>query len=161
MAHFALESACNIRSEFSSMALESEPSVIPGILLSDLSIIEQGTQKRSLVGIFDKFAFDQFPANYQRFFITVWASNIEGALTEIDVTSRIEQKGSAHVVFSSSAKMAFEERKFNRGDIIAFSLAVPTITFPTPGLYTVLILLNGEEVGRRDVDVVQVSKENQ
>jgi hypothetical protein len=141
------------------MALESEPSVIPGIVLSDLSIVEEGTQKRSIVGCFDQFAFDQFPANYHRFFITAWVTNIEGALTEMELTTRIEQKGSAHVVFSSSAKMALGgERTFDRRDIIAFSIAVPTITFPTPGLYTVLILFSGEEVGRRDVNVMQRPK---
>jgi hypothetical protein len=141
------------------MPLESEPSVIPGIFLSDLSIVEQGTQKRSLVGCFDQFAFAQFPASYPRFFITVWVTNIEGALIEIDLTTRIEQKGSAHVVFSSSTKIQLtEERRFDRTDIIAFSVAVPAITFPAPGMHTVLILLNGEDAGRRDVNVVQVPK---
>lgn len=130
------------------MALESEPSVIPGIFLSDLSIIEQGTQKRSLIGCFDNFSFPQFPAQYPRFFITIWVTNIEGSLTEIDLTTRIEQKGSAHVVFSSSIKAQLnEEKKFERKNILAFSIPVPGITFPTPGTYTVVILFNGDEAG--------------
>jgi len=31
------------------------------------------------------------------------------------------------------------------------------ITFPTPGTYRVLILLNGDEVGKRDINVLQVA----
>jgi hypothetical protein len=141
------------------MPIESEPSVVPAIFLSDLSIVEQETQKRSLVGCFDRFAFPQFPAVYPRFFITFWITNIEGAATELDLTTRIEQKGSAHVVFSSSVKLPLgEEKKFQRDDIMAFSVPVPLITFPTPGTYTVLVLLNGEEAGKRDINVLQVAK---
>ncbi|HAF13963.1 MAG TPA: hypothetical protein DCK99_09750 [Blastocatellia bacterium] len=141
------------------MALESEPSVVPGIFLSDNSIIEHKTEKRSLIGCFDQFAFPQFPAKYPRFFITIWVTNIEGTLTQIDLTTRIEQKGSAHVVFSSSIKAELaEEKKFERKNILAFSIPVPGITFPTPGTYTVVILLNGEEAGKRDISVDQVAK---
>jgi hypothetical protein len=144
---------------FVPMALESEPLVVPGIFLSDLSIIEHKTEKRSLIGCFDRFAFPQFPAKYARFFVTVWVTNIEGTLTEIDLTTRIEQKGSAHVVFSSSIKANFtEEKKFERDNILAFSIPVPGITFPTPGIYTVLILMNGDEAGTRDIKVLQVAQ---
>jgi hypothetical protein len=41
---------------------------------------------------------------------------------------------------------------------MAFSVPVPLITFPTPGTYTVLVLLNGEEAGKRDINVLQVAK---
>lgn len=141
------------------MPLESEPSVVPGIFLSDNSITEQGTQKRSLIGCFDQFSFPQFPAKYPRFFITVWVTNIEGALTQIDLTVRIQEQNSAHVVFSSSIKAELhEETKFERENILAFSIPVPGITFPTPGTYTVVILINGEEAGKRDIKVKDVAK---
>ena len=140
------------------MPLESEPSVVPGIFLSDLAIVEQGTQKRSLVGCFDQFAFPQFPAAYARFFLTVWVTNIEGTLSEIDLTARIEQKDSAHVVFSSSMKLPLGgEKNFKRDNILAFSVPVPGINFPTPGTYTVVVLLNGDEVGKRDFNVLQIA----
>lgn len=157
--HFPLEVGTEPAQSSSPMALESEPSVVPSIFLSDNSIIEQGTQKRSLIGCFDQFSFPQFPAKYPRFFITVWVTNIGGALTHIDLTTRIQEHDSAHVVFSSSIKAELtEERKFERDQILAFSIPVPGITFPTPGSYTVLILLNGEEAGKRDIKVLQVAK---
>lgn len=143
------------------MALESEPSVVPGIFLSDQSIVEQGTSKRSLVGCFDQFVFPQFPANFPRFFITTWVTNIEGMVSELDLTARIEQKGSVHVVFSTSLKIGLDhEKQFERNQIVAFAVPVPMITFPTPGIYTVVIFFNGEEVGKRDINVLQVAIEN-
>jgi hypothetical protein len=141
-----------------SMALESEPTIIPSILLSDQSIVEQGTQKRTIVGCFDQFVFPQFPATYPRFFITSWVTNAEGTLSELDLTMRIEQKGSVHVVHSSSINIPLgEERKFERTQMLAFAIPVPSITFPTPGVYTVLVFFNGEEVGKRDINVLQVA----
>jgi len=141
------------------MALESEPSVIPGIFLSDGSIVEQGTQKRSLIGCFDRFSFSQFPAQYGRFFITFWITNAEGTVTQLEITTRIQEKGSGHVVLSNSTKIEFgEEKRMARDDIMALSLGVPTVTFGSPGVYTVLLLINGEEAGSRDFKVIQESK---
>lgn len=138
------------------MPLESEPSVVPGILLSDVSIVEQGTQKRSIIGSFDQFMFAQFPANYGRFFITAWITNMQGGLSELEVTTRIQEVGSAHVVFSTSTRAEFgEERKFERDNTMGISTAVAGIVFPKPGRYVILLLMNGEEVGKREVNVLQ------
>jgi hypothetical protein len=136
------------------MAHEAEPSVISAILLSDLSIVEQGTQKRSLIGCFDRFAFHQFPARYGTFFITASITNVEGKFSKLEVTYRIEKKG--HVVFSNSARIQFEpEKQFARDEIFGLSVAVQGIAFPDPGTYTALVLLDGDEVGKRDFLVIE------
>lgn len=140
----------------SPMPLESEPATISGILLSDLSIVEQNTQKRSVIGIFEKLGFPQFPASYGTFCITVWLTNIEGTLSELEVTSRIELAGSAHVIFSSAVKLAFPERRFERDGVLGLTIPAVNVAFPNPGTYTVKILLNGEDAGKRDFSVVQI-----
>jgi hypothetical protein len=138
------------------MAIESEPALVPGILLSDMSIVEQGSQKRSLIGCFDQFTFQQFPAKYPRFFITAWMTNIQGSLSALELTTRIEEKGSAHVVFSSSMRVQFkEEKKIERERVMAMSIAVPGILFPKPGVYTIGLLIDGNEAGKRDILVLQ------
>jgi hypothetical protein len=138
------------------MAHEAEPSVISAILLSDMSILEQGTQKRSLIGCFDRFAFHQFPARYGLFFITAAITNVEGTFTKLELTYRIEKKG--HVVFSNSTTIQFEPspKTYARDEVMGLSVPVPGITFPEPGVYTVLVLLDGDEIGKRDFGVVQV-----
>ena len=141
------------------MSLDSEPSVVPAIVLSDLTIVEQGTGKRSIIGAFDELKFPQFPARVGRFFVNAWVSNIEGTLTEVDLTTLIKARTSGHVVFSSSGKIAFgKEQKFERVVVLAVSTAVIGATFPNPNIYSVVLLLNGEEAGSRDFNVIQVSK---
>lgn len=138
------------------MALESEPTVVPGIVLSDMSIVEQGTQKRSMIGCFDQFAFPQFPARYDRFFVTASISNVAGTLSDIELTIRIEEKGSAHVVFSTTARIDFHgEKTFERGGIMGFSVPVLQVVFQKAGTYRILLLINGVEAGERDFNVLQ------
>ncbi len=133
------------------MPLKSEPSVLPGILLSDVSIVEAGSNKRSIVGCFDQFEFPQFPAAYGRFFVTSWISNMVGTLSEIELTCRLEAKGSGHVVFSNSNRVVFPaEQTFDGKTIAATSIAVQGVVFQQPGTYTIVLLLNGDKVGERD-----------
>jgi Family of unknown function (DUF6941) len=140
----------------SRMSLDSEPSVLPAIVFSDSIIVEIGTQKRSIIGSFDQFAFPQFPAAYGRFFITVWIANMQGTLSEMDITVRIEQKGSAHVVFSTTLKIPFgAERPFERHNVMVFSIPVPQVTFPSSGTYTASVRINAEPSGEKDFNVIQ------
>jgi hypothetical protein len=138
------------------MALQSEPAVISGILMSDVSIVEQGTQKRSVIGCFDQFVFPQFPVQIGRFFITAWITNLAGTLSEMELTTRIEEKGSAHAVFSSSTNVKFPaETPLDPTNTMALSTPILGISFQKPGTYTIILLLNGEEVGKRDIHVRQ------
>jgi len=143
----------------SAMPLKSEPSVVPGILLSDVSIVEAGTNKRSIVGCFDQFEFPQFPATYGQFFVTAWISNMIGTLTELELTCRLETKGSGHVVFSNSLHIPFAaEQTFDATNTAATSMAVQGVVFQKPGTYTLVLLLNGDKVGERDF-IVRLPKE--
>ena len=136
------------------MALKSEPTAVPAILLSDASIVEHGTGKRSVIGSFDQFTFPQFPATYGRFFVTAWISNIVGTLSDLELTCRIEEKTSAHVVFSNSDRVEFRpERMFDQSTILATAIAVQGVVFPKAATYTIVLLINGEKVGERDFNV--------
>jgi hypothetical protein len=140
------------------MAHEAEPTIISAIMLSDLAIVEQGTQKRSLIGTFDQFGFHQFPAQYGRFFITASITNIEGKFSKLELTYRIEKRG--HVVFSNSTTVQFDpERQIVRDTVMGLSIGVQGVIFPEPGTYTVVVLLDGDEIGKRDFGVIQVPQQ--
>src|SRR5207249_5153889 len=131
---------------------------LPAILLSDASIVERGTNKRSIIGTFEELKFPQFPATYGRFFITAWIANLIGTLSELEFTVRIEEKTSAHVIFSNSIRAKFKpEQTFDQSATMATSMAVPGVVFPRPATYTVILLLNGEKAGERDFNVRLVS----
>jgi hypothetical protein len=136
------------------MPFQSEPTLVPGIVLSDLSIVEQNTGKRSIIGSFDQLVFPQFPATYGRFFVTAWIANIAGTFDEMELTCRIEDKASAHVIFSTSTKIQFPaQQTFDNSAILALSTAVMGAVFQRAALYTIVLLLNGEETGRRDFNI--------
>ena len=140
------------------MPLKSEPTIVPGILLSDLSIVEQGTSKRTIVGSFDQFAFPQFPATYGRFFVTAWVSNLAGTVSQLELTLRVEEKGSAHVMFSTSTKLNFSKpQTFDQATVMALAVPVMGVVFQSPGLYTIVLLVDGEEAGRRDFNVISAA----
>src|ERR1043166_4330688 len=116
------------------------------------------TQKRSLIGTFDQFGFHQFPAEYGRFFITASITNVEGTFSKLELTYRIEKRG--HVVFSNSTTIQFDtERQIERNTVMGLSVGVQGVIFPEPGTYTVMVLLDGEEIGKRDFGVIQVSQQ--
>jgi len=140
------------------MPIQPEPTITPAIILSEVSLVAQGG-KRSLINIFDQFAFPQFPATVGRFFATGWIANLAGTVSELELTCRIEMKGSAHVIFSSATKLQFsEEQKLDGSTVMGLSVPVGNITFQNPGIYTIVFLLNGEKVGERDFSVLLVSK---
>lgn len=156
---FTLESGTRTAQSLAPMALVSEPSIIPGIVMSDLSLIEQGTQKRSVVGIFDQFSFPQFPVQIARFWITAWVANVSGSVTALDLTTRIEEKGTAHVVFSNSIRHDFgKQHVLDPTAIVALNTPITGIIFQKPGLYSIVLLLNGNPVGERDFHVKLISQ---
>jgi hypothetical protein len=154
-AHFPLEAGINPAQSSLPMPLKSEPVAISAILLSDSSIVEQGTQKRSVIGCFEQISLPKLPSPYGRFWVTAWISNIVGTLSEMTLTTRIQEK-SGHVVFSSGTKIQFpRETSFDNTVTLAFSTPIDGITFPRTGIYTIVVLLNGEEVGKRDFNVLE------
>ena len=140
------------------MPLKSEPTIVPGILLSDLSIVEGGTNKRTIVCSFDQFAFPQFPATYGRFFVTAWIANLAGTVSQLELTLRVEEKGSAHVMFSTSTKLNFPSpQTFDQTTVMALAVPVMGVVFQRPGLYTIVLLVDGEEAGRCDFNVISAA----
>ena len=153
---FALEPGAIPGRRSTLMALKSEPSVIPGILMSDLSIVEHGTQKRSVIGCFDNFAFAQFPISLGRFWVTSWIANLVGTVSTVELTCRIQEMASAHVLFSSSTNITFPDgTALDPTNTLALNIPIDGLTFPRSGIYTIVLLLSGEEVGKRDIQVRQ------
>ena len=137
------------------MPFKSDPTPLPAILMSDVSIVEDRTGKRSVVGIFDQFMFPQFPAAYGRFFVTSWLTNLVGTVSSLDAACRIQEKASGHVVFSNSMHVDFRgEQTFDKDAVIAFGMAVQGVVFQKPGAYSLVILLDAEEVAKRDFNVI-------
>jgi hypothetical protein len=134
--------------------MQIEPRLVPGIILSDVVIREAGSNKLSLIGCFQRFHFHGFPARTGQWFATVSVTGIRDA-TSFNVTARIEVTESAHVVSSTSAFVEVKGVESIQPDII-FDVPLPFngVEFATKGRYTVVVLVDTEEVGRRPLEVV-------
>src|SRR5260370_689793 len=135
--------------------MEPEPARSPLIVLSDLVIIEQGTGKISLIGGFDRFTVPQVPFRIARFFATVGITNLRGPFTELNVTVRIELPESGHVILSASQKVEFagSPPPITPSTVLNFPIPIIGETIPQVGRYSVVALLNNDEIGRRYVEV--------
>jgi hypothetical protein len=131
---------------------------MPGITLSDLVIREAGSNKISLIGCFQRFQFPQFPFRTGQWFATVGVTGIRDA-TSFNVTARIEVTDSAHVVSSTSALVEVKGVDSIQPEII-FDVPLPFngVVFKNEGRYTVVVLVDTEEIGRRPLEVVSIKK---
>ncbi len=134
--------------------MQTEPRLVPGIILSDMVIREAGSNKLSLIGCFQRFHFPHFPAQTGQWFATVGVTGIRDA-TSFNVTARIEVTESAHVVSSTNAFVDVKNVQSIQPDII-FEVPLPFngVVFQNQGRYTVVVLVDTEEVGRRPLEVV-------
>jgi len=134
------------------MELENEPVVIPAILLSDSVIREAGTGKLSYIGCFSQWNLPQLPMPIAPFFITAQVANFRHGGREVPVTIQIE-KADGQSVFSVEGKVGFAERDLPAGLIVELPTPIIGLQIAEAGRYTIRVLIEGEEVGRRDTFV--------
>jgi hypothetical protein len=140
--------------------MQTEPVLTPGIIFSDMVIREAGSNKLSLIGCFQRFSFPHFPAQTGVWFVTVGVTGIRGAINSLNVTARIEVAESAHVISSSNAQLQFPKDNPPVQPDVIFEVPLPFagVVFQNPGKYSVLILVDTEEVGTRMLEVVPITQ---
>jgi hypothetical protein len=138
------------------MDIENEPVVIPAILLSDGIIREAGTGKLSYIGVFSQWNVPQLPFLVAPFYITAHVGNFRHGGREVPVTLRIE-KADGPPIWSMEGKVAFPEKDLPSGLIVELPTPVVGLQLAETGRYTVRVLIDGEEVGRRDTFVRQIA----
>jgi hypothetical protein len=136
-----------------------EPALIPGIILSDLIIREAGSNKPSLIGCFQAFNFPQFPARIGRFFVSVTITNLRGRPNALNATCRLEVAGTGHVVSSVSAQIQFAPENPPLDPRVGIDISFPfmSVAIPSAGTYTFIVLIDNEEVGRRNIEVSAIT----
>ncbi len=136
--------------------MDSEPKA--NIILSDWLVREEGSGKLTLVGIFHRFRPPAVPFRTGRFFATVGLTNLRGVLKTVNVTLRIEERGTAHVIFSASAKVELRDGlHLSDSDVLDVSIPVGPVSFQSSGMYDVVALLDSEECGRKPFRVEPVT----
>lgn len=132
--------------------MENEPVVIPAILLSDGIIREAGTGKLSYIGSFAQWNVPQLPFQVAPFFVTAAVANFRHGGMEVPVALRIE-KPDGHTVWSVEGKVGFPDKDLPAGLIVELPTPIVGLQFREAGRYTIRVLIDGDEVGRRDIHV--------
>lgn len=135
--------------------MQSEPVVMPAILLSDTVIREHGTGKLSYIGAFAQWSASRFPFQAPPFYITPIIANLRQGGNTVPAVIRIEKKGGL-TLWSSEGKVTLPPQELPEGLIIELPTPALGVVFPEPNLYSIQVLIDGETVGQRDFFVRQI-----
>ena len=112
-------------------------------------ILDRQTSKSSVIGIFTGLAVDQFPSVAERF--SVFAS-LTDAVGDGTIEIAAIQLASGNQIYSQKGQISFPDRF----TVINVNFRVRTISFPSPGSYSILLKLDGESVAERRIRIYQL-----
>ncbi|MEM8885096.1 MAG: hypothetical protein AAGD14_13590 [Planctomycetota bacterium] len=123
------------------------PSV-KAILICDQVIHELGSNKKSLIGIFEEVHLPQFPAPYPRIAVYV---NLTDANGEYELEMRLLTETGDQVGAGKTPKVNIE----NPLATCEFALQVQNLVLPKPGQFEFQIFANGEFLASKTFRVRQ------
>ncbi|CCG92358.1 hypothetical protein A7K73_00165 [Candidatus Methylacidiphilum fumarolicum] len=138
------------------MSVEQEPALCQAILFSDYVIREKGTDRLSIINSFNKLYFPHFPCLTPPFFLSIFLTHLRGKIDSLDITARVEDPHSGHVLASCSGKIGFpaDSPSIEETTILDLTLPVTPFLVSQQGIYSVVILVNNEKIGERILPVL-------
>jgi hypothetical protein len=134
--------------------------VILGIFFCDSVIQEAGTGKHSLIGCFNQWNSNRFPFNVPPFYAFISFTNIKGKFEKpLNVTVRIEDPNSGLVLSNVSALLGATNPDYQFLGFEVVQMPILLMPFPiyAPGAFSLVVLLNNEKIGHRDLIVSSVT----
>lgn len=133
-------------------------------MLSDSVIREQGTNKLSLIGVFNQWNCSAFPFRTPPFFVTSFLTNFRVSDSEegkeINVALRIEETGSGHVLASATAKVKFP-KAVQPSAMVEIPFRMDSINLTRPGEHRVVLLVDDEKIAVRPFQVIALNATTQ
>ena len=128
--------------------MELKP-ILKAMLLCDLTLVEEGTRKRSLVGLFDRIKTPQFPTVHGSMSIYVQFREIEGTF---DFTLELYDLAGDKTLHKAMVNN-FKVQERSRDCELVFNLL--SIRFDHPGDYEFRIYVNDMIFGQKSFQVVK------
>ena len=123
--------------------------VLLALLCADRVITEERTKKRSIIGTFNNFWAQNFPATFPPWFVYLAFTNVAG---EHNIVLNVANPSNNFNLFSANATIKTE----NPTAQIEFTIPVMNVVFPESGKYEVHISIDGKTFASRLVSVGQV-----
>ena len=122
--------------------------ILKAMLLCDQTLIEEGTHKRSLIGLFDRIKVSQFPSTHPSMSVYVQFREIEGAfLFSLELYDLTEGK-----IMNRSVIKDFKVENKSRDCEMVFNLL--SVRFEHPGEYEFRIFMNDLVFGQKSFSVL-------
>jgi hypothetical protein len=123
--------------------------ILKAMLLCDQTLVEEGTRKRSLIGLFDRVKAAQFPSVHGSMSVYVQFREIEGVFDfTLELYDLAEDKPLHKAVVSN-----FEVQEKSRDCELVFNLL--SVRFNHPGDYEFRIFVNDSIFGQKSFQVIQ------
>lgn len=116
--------------------------------MCDYVLVEQGTNKVSLIGSFRELSVDRFPAVLPPFFIYAALTDGLGTGTLELVLSRLETD---EEVYRYRTRISFQDQL----TVLHVYLRLHNCSIPAPGAYEFMLLVDGALVAQRQLRVNQ------
>lgn len=133
--------------------------VLMGIVLSDSAIREAGTGKMSFIGSFHQYQSAIFPLAVPSFFVTPMLTNIRGKIEKpIVIAVRIEDPRTGLVLTSAVGNIGLmPQYTFNGTEVVDVPFPLIPMQFPSAGNYNVIVMVDGEKIGQRNLPVHSIT----
>jgi hypothetical protein len=119
--------------------------------LCDYVIIEEGTGKPSLIGCFDRLIVSEIPSEPRDFSL---AAELSGGHGRGRVSVDIRRPDTDESIWRGHADVYFRDRLF----VVRYRTRMKGCSFPVPGRYAVMLLVDGDLVGQRTIEVTTVER---
>jgi len=123
--------------------------ILKAMLLCDQTIVEEGSRKRSLIGLFDRVKSAQFPTVHGSMSIYVQFREIEGTF---DFTLELFDLAEDKTLHKAMVK-DFNVQEKSRDCELVFNLL--SVRFVHPGDYEFRIYVNDQIFGQKSFQVIQ------
>jgi hypothetical protein len=132
------------------------------VFFSDHVLREAGTNKLSIIGIFQAWNASHFPFPIPPFIATVSLENLTNLPKKLTLLIRIEQIDTGLVLANAGAMMGFHP-DFKMDDVtnsLEVSIPINPFVVNSPGKFVAVVLVNGNEIARKTFSVTSLTQPN-
>jgi hypothetical protein len=122
------------------------PVIALGLTLCEKVIVEERTQNTTIVSTFNKMFAEDFPSRPERFALAAVLTGGQGEGTVDLVITRLDTD---EEIYSLRRQLRFPHRLAE----VRVAFHIRDCSFPTPGHYEAILLVDGDWVARRKFSV--------
>jgi hypothetical protein len=122
--------------------------VVLGLIVCEKAIVEEGTKNVTLVSTYSRLVVEEFPSRPQKFVVH---SLLTEGLGECTIDLLVRKLETDEEVYHATLPVRFPDRLME----VCVLFRVSRCVFPSPGTYEFALLLDGEWLAQRRIQLVE------